>query len=185
MHWLDPDHLPETRGTISSLVFNEHGEVDGLVMKEGPTVHMAPHLGARVVRSIHVGDEVALRGVKPKGAATLVVLRITTTDGKVFSDDGPVERPPAKLPARKPMHVEGVVKTTIHAPKGEVSGAVLQSGEVIRMHPKGNEGLAEYLRPEAHVEVWGEGFVKNGTRVIELGEIAFVEGSDEVDEAAE
>ena len=179
MHWLDPDHLPQTRGKLSSLIYNEHGDVDGMLFDNGQTVHMPPHLGNRVARSVRVGEEVGVNAVKPRAANVLVAVRVTRADGKAFDDEGPGARTPVKPPARKPVHVEGVVQTTLHAPKGEVSGAIMRSGEVIRMHPKGNESLTAYLQPGAHVEVWGDGFVRSGTRVIEIGEISMLEHADE------
>jgi hypothetical protein len=31
MHWLDPDHLPETTGTLGRFLLNPHGETGGMI----------------------------------------------------------------------------------------------------------------------------------------------------------
>ena len=30
MHWVDPDYLPETKGTFERFIVNHHGEADGV-----------------------------------------------------------------------------------------------------------------------------------------------------------
>lgn len=43
MHWIDPDHLPETRGIVRSLVLNPQGLLDGLLLDDGTEIHVPPH----------------------------------------------------------------------------------------------------------------------------------------------
>src|ERR1019366_4567505 len=68
MHWLDPAHLPETKGTVDRFLLNPHGEADGLLLKHGMEVHFPPHLSAQVVAALKPGAAVKIRGVRPRGA---------------------------------------------------------------------------------------------------------------------
>ena len=32
MHWIEPDCLPETQGTVEGFIMNRHGEIDGVLL---------------------------------------------------------------------------------------------------------------------------------------------------------
>ena len=34
MHWIDPDCLPETQGTVEGFIMNRHDEIDGVLLGE-------------------------------------------------------------------------------------------------------------------------------------------------------
>ena len=182
MHWIDPDALPETQGVINFLVYNPHGELDGFVLDGERLVHVPPHLGTRLGRRAAVGAAVRVRAIKPRDAAVLVGVAVEI-DGRLFTDDGPQGHPHAAAPASKPADVIGNVRLTLFAPRGEVCGALLDDGTVVRLHPKGNEGLAEYFAPGGRIEVWGPAFRKAGTRVIEVEHVAFVAESEDAAQA--
>lgn len=47
MHWIDPDQLPETRGTVRRFLLNPHGEPDGFILDRDRQVHFPPILPPR------------------------------------------------------------------------------------------------------------------------------------------
>jgi hypothetical protein len=171
MHWIDPEHLPATQGRIDALIFNPEGELDGLLLSGGQQVHFPPHLGRRLARRARQGEAVRVRGVRPKGVPLVVALQVQVGDAKPVDDTGPDGTEP-RTPARRPMQISGVVRCPIYAPKGETAGALLDSGDIVRMHPKGNEALAALFEPGQRIEAWGAGLKKGGVRVLELGEVA-------------
>jgi hypothetical protein len=171
MHWIDPEHLPSTRGRIDTLIFNPEGELDGLLLKGGQQVHFPPHLGRRLARRARPGEAVVVRGVRPKGVPLVVALRVQVGDGKPVDDAGPDGTEP-RAAARRPMQLSGVVRCPIYAPRGETAGALLDTGDIVRMHPKGNEALAPFFEPGKRIDAWGEGLKKGAVHVVELGEVA-------------
>ena len=91
MHWIDPESLPETRGTVTRFLLNPHGEIDGIVLgaRQALQVHFPPHLSPQIARQVAVGDEVRVRGVKPRGADMIAAVSLATKNGKVILDEGP------------------------------------------------------------------------------------------------
>lgn len=174
MHWIDPDSLPETRGTVTRFVLNPHGELDGFVLGRSRQVHFPPHLSKQVARLIAVGDAIKVRGVKPRGVDMIAAVSMTSASGKVILDEGPHH---ASVPERvhlerRPMDAYGEVTLSLHGPKGELRGAVLDDGTSLRMPPHAAAELSSYLTPGAHVHAWGHGVKTKHGRTIEVDEIA-------------
>ena len=184
MHWIDPDALPETSGHIDSLVYNPHGELDGLVLDGDRLVHLAPHFAATLRRRVKAGARVAVRGIKPRDAQLLVAVAVEI-DGRRFTDDGPGgphqdhghDRP--EPPSTRPADIVGNVRLTLFAPRGEVCGALLHDGTIVRLHPKGNAALADYFAPGRRIEVWGPAFRKGGVDVVDVDHVAFIAESED------
>jgi hypothetical protein len=44
MHWLDPDHLPESAGVAERFLLNPYGQADGMILTNGREGHFPPHL---------------------------------------------------------------------------------------------------------------------------------------------
>lgn len=186
MHWIDPDSLPETSGTLERFVMNGHGEVDGLVIADGGNdatlVHVPPHLGAEIEAAFHPGEAVRVRGVRPRGTRMIAAVALFADDGRAIVDQGPPDKhrrddgrkQHPKAPSLPKSLVAGVVRLSLHAPKGELRGALLQDGSIVRIGPKEAHRFAELLQPGAAVAVRGDGLETPYGRVVEGREI----GSD-------
>jgi hypothetical protein len=71
MYWIDPDCLPETKGTVERFVVNRKGLIDGIVLDCGDRaklVHVPPHLGPEIESALRPGEPVRVRGVRPRRA---------------------------------------------------------------------------------------------------------------------
>ncbi|WP_244830508.1 hypothetical protein [Caballeronia sp. TF1N1] len=177
MHWIDPDSLPETRGTVTRFLLNPHGELDGFVLgaRHARQVHFPPHLSRQIARQIAVGDEVDVRGVKPRGADMIAAVALVTKTGKVILDEGPHrDGKPHEKPhvEREPIDASGEVVLSLFGPKGELRGALLDDGTSLRMPPHAAAELVAYLTPGAHVQAWGHGVKNRHGCTIEVDEIA-------------
>lgn len=174
MHWIDPDSLPETAGTFERFVLNPHGEVDGFVMKDKKTlvlVHTPPHMDKEITRHLKQGEKVRVRGVRPRGAEVLAAVSVTTAAGRDIVDNGPDhdrEHPKVK---HTPMAAHGTVALSLFGPKGELRGALLSDGTVLRVGPKEAEHVAALLAPGAAVAARGDGLETKHGRVIHVDEI--------------
>lgn len=175
MHWIDPECLQETRGTVTQFLLNAHGELDGLILGKARQVHFPPHLSRQVAKHIRVGDKLRVRGVKPRVADIVAAVQLTSATGVTILDEGPHhhavqhERPHVD---KRSMEATGEVRLALYGPKGELRGAVLTDGTSIRMPPHAAEVLSGYLEPGAFIQVWGHGVKNRYGRTIEVDEIA-------------
>ncbi|KKB63328.1 hypothetical protein WM40_12620 [Robbsia andropogonis] len=186
MHWIDPQSLPETRGVVTRFLLNSHGEIDGLVLgtRRSSQVHCPPHLSSQIARNVKLGDTIRVRGVKPRGVDMIAAVSLVTAGGNVILDEGPDhhgqkhQKPHVE---HKPMQVSGEVLLSLHGPKGELRGALLDDGTSLRMPPHAATELVSYLTPGTHVQAWGHGVANRHGRTMEVEEIAeLVEaGSDD------
>jgi hypothetical protein len=154
MHWIDPAHLPETKGTVDRFLINPHGDADGLLLKDGKEVHFPPHMSKPILAALKPGDHVSIRGVRPRGVDMVAAVSIQADDSHLIIDQGPPKDEGAhkaggdrgdkkpKPEPHKPVDVEGVVKRMLHGPKGEKRGALLEDGTIVRMPPHAAEALA-------------------------------------------
>jgi hypothetical protein len=175
MHWIDPDSLPEVAGILERFVLNPHGEVDGFVMN-GQTqtpilVHTPPHMEGELTRSAKAGDKLRVRGVRPRGANVLAAVAVTAESGLQIVDKGPAhDRKHPKIEHQR-MQLEGTVRLSLFGPKGELRGALLADGTIIRIGPKEAEHLTKLLTPGTKIAVSGDGIETQHGRVVQAKEV--------------
>jgi hypothetical protein len=173
MHWIDPDHLPEVTGTVDQFLVNKHGEADGFLLTDGEEVHVPPHLSVRLLRHVRPGSLVKVRGVRPRGIRMIAAVAIDTADGRIV-DNGPASREDEdafEKAKHSPMTAQGIVKRSIHGPKGETRGAVLEDGRIVRLSPHEADRFAGLLAKGAKICVAGEGVTTSFGTVVEAHEI--------------
>ena len=181
MHWIDPACLPETKGRVTQFLLNPHGEPDGCILDGGRQVHFPPHLGARIVARVAPGDIVTVRGVKPRAADMIAAVSIGVAGGETMVDEGPDHESERRHEKRHekaagepaPMDIVGTVAMSLHGPKGELRGALLEDGTSLRMPPHAAAELAEYLTQGASVHAWGHGVKNAHGCTVEVDEIAY------------
>ena len=174
MHWIDPTCLPETQGFVERFITNPHGEIDGVLlagMKETPVlICTPPHMTAEIEAAVQIGDTISVRGIRPRGADIIAAVALTAGHGEAIIDNGPgdEDRREARRRSDKPirMEAEGVVRLSLFGPKGELRGALLEDGTIVRIGPKEAAALAELLRPGARIALCGTGLQTKHGRVI-------------------
>ena len=179
MHWLDPDYLPEVSGTLDRFLLNPHGDADAMLLVDGTEVHFAPHMSGELQAAIRTGENVRIRGVRPRGCDLIAAVAIETSGGRRIVDNGPPkggsaeEKPDAHAarPKGEPMDAEGIVERVLHGPRGEARGVLLEDGRVIRIPAHGAERHAPLLAPGKTLAVRGEGLVAALGTAIEAREI--------------
>jgi hypothetical protein len=155
MHWLDPDYLPETAGIVAQFLINPHGEIDGIILKDGTEIHLPPHLSPQIGKAIAVGEKIKVRGVRPRGVHMISAIAIESAKGVKIIDNGPPDDHRHGKDARKarakddakPAEVAGIVRRALHGPKGEVRGVLLEDGTAIRF-PKHEAARLKSLTKE-------------------------------------
>jgi hypothetical protein len=89
MHWIDPAHLLETKGTVDRFLINPHGDADGLLLAGGKEIHFPPHMSKLVVAALKPGDHVKVRGVHPRGVDMISAVSLQAGDATPIVDNGP------------------------------------------------------------------------------------------------
>ncbi len=187
MHWLDPDHLPETTGTLGRFLLNPHGETDGMILTDGTEVHFPPHMAAEIRAAVRPGEIVKVRGARPRAADMIAAVAIESMTGERIVDHGPPNHdkkkdkkeahdPATKIERRK-MGAAGVVERALHGPKGEVRSALLQDGTIVRFPPHEAAAIGGLLSPGAYLVALGEGLVTELGTVIDALEIGATKDS--------
>jgi hypothetical protein len=104
---------------------------------EMPTlVHTPPHLADELTREMKAGAKVGVRGVRPRGAHLIAAPAVTAENGRQIVDRCPEhDRKHPKLDHRK-MEAKGTVRLSLFGPKGELRGALLADGTILRLSPR-------------------------------------------------
>jgi hypothetical protein len=175
MHWIDPDHLPQTVGNVVQFTQNPKGELDGLILDRDRQVHFPPHLGPQVAKAIAIGDKVHVRGVRPRGAPVIAAVSLGKSHGTEIVDNGPdaeKRAKPGKATSKSKssaLKVSGDVRLPLHGPKGELWGALLEDGTVVRLGPKEAAKKAKQLTLGARFSGQGRAMENQFGRVVEIG----------------
>jgi hypothetical protein len=157
--------LPTTTGTVRRFTLTPIGELDGLILEEGTEVHVPPHLSPQLAAAIRLGDSVTVRGYRTWFEPVVRAVSITdaATAGIVI-DAGPP--PPGFGPRRslrastavmQPMSVEGRFDRWLHGPAGDVNGAMLADGTILRFSPSLAYRLEGVLEPGQTIRADGLG----------------------------
>ena len=177
----DPAQLPAIQGKVAQYSLTPRGDVDGLILADGTEVSMPPHLGAQLVQAVKPGDAVTIRGLRARNLPLVQAMQVSNdAGGASVTDTGPGSGPrgprgpggPDALP-RGPggpdqpgLTAQGRVKAALHGRQGEVNGALLEDGTIIRLPPPEAQRLASQIAPGATVYVQGGGYAGPLGRVI-------------------
>jgi hypothetical protein len=174
MHWIDPDHLPETGGTFERFLLNPHGDADGMIFADGTEVHFPPHMGRDVAAAIggRNGARVNVRGVKPRNSDLIAAVAIDVQGAGRVIDNGPPEKHKkphehGRKADRRPMEAAGTIRRVLHGPKGEARGVLLDDGMIVRIAPHEAKDKSALLSPGASFAARGDGIVCDLGTVIE------------------
>jgi hypothetical protein len=158
----DPDQLPETKGAVAQYTLAPWGEIDGLILADGTEVHLPPRLSSALVYAVHPGDTVSIRGLRAKAIPMVDAVTVTNSETGVVVGG---------QPNHERQEVTGVVKATLHSPRGDADGVLLADGTAVRLPPQEATRLAAMLAPGQTVVVRGEGVTSPLGHVIAVREI--------------
>ena len=167
----DPAQLPAFHGNVAQYSLTPRGDVDGLILTDGTEVHLPPHLGTQLVFAVKPGDAVTVHGLRARAIAMVQAMSVTNdATGNRVTDTGP-GGPPGPGNPRQTLTAEGRIKAQLHGPRGDLNGALLEDGTIVRLPPPEAERLAADLTPGAPLYVQGQGFAGPLGRVIEAASI--------------
>ena len=113
---------------------------------------MAPNLSSALTFSVKPGDAVSIRGLKARAVNMISAVTITNdASGAVVGGGNAGGRDAAR------MEANGKVKELLHTPRGDVGGALLEDGTVLRLPPPEAQKLAAQIAVGQTVFVKGIG----------------------------
>jgi hypothetical protein len=116
-------------------------------------------------------DAVTIRGLRAHAIPMVQAMSIKNdATGSTVTDTG-AGGPPGPRDAQQALSAMGRIKAQLHGPRGELNGALLEDGTIVRLPPPDAERLASTLAPGAAITVQGDGFGGPLGRVIEARSI--------------
>ena len=137
--WFDATQLPSFTGMVERFLVNPRGEVDALLLREGPQVSFPPDAADELRRVVVPGRPLMVWGVRARSAPVITMLAFAPN-----ADTTPMvlerfywRRPgPGVNEGAMRISVAGAVRSPYYAPQGEVIGVVLEDGTVVLL-PRG------------------------------------------------
>lgn len=126
----DQSQLPETKGTVKQYTLTPRGDVDGLILTDGTEISLPPHLTAQIVFAIKPGDPITIRGLRARALPLVEAASIRNdATGTAVVDAGPPNRGGTETT------LNGKIAMPLHGKRGEVNGALLDTGVTLRLPP--------------------------------------------------
>jgi hypothetical protein len=183
---LDPAHaqpvvpgLPssmnaEVTGPVTQYLLNHHGDVDGLLLEDGTQVHFPPHMERDLLAVAKPHDIVQAQGYRGEGGPVVDASVITNTQtGQSVAQrepswrDRPVLPPHVRDLALTERHAEGTIRTLLYGSRGEMNGAVLDDGTIVRIPPHAITQVDNLLQAGRSIQAVGYGTENEYGRVLE------------------
>lgn len=165
--WFDPTQLPRFTGSVERYLRSPAGGFDSLILREGVQLLFPAEEGEAIRRAIPAGRPILAWGIRARSAPVITVLAWAPSP-----DEEPrfVERPSwwfgAVSQGGTRMSVSGTVKQPLYNSRGEVSGALLEDGTVVRVPASGAATRGDLFRPGAHLAAAGMGVEGEGGRAL-------------------
>jgi hypothetical protein len=162
----DSSQLPETKGTVKQYTLTPRGDVDGLLLADGTEIKLPPHLSTQVVYAVRPGDAVSVRGLKARALPLVDAASVTNDATRVtVVDNGPPHGPGRAVTETS---LSGKIAAVLHGKRGEVNGAVLDNGTMLRLPPPEAERMQSLLQQGQTVAARGINLVTPLGTVMEV-----------------
>jgi len=169
----------EISGTIARFLVNPSGDVDGVLLSDHTQVGMPPGLGVALANKAKKGDRITATGFRVGSLPLLQAESITA--GSLRLTDTPPAAPavPPVPPPLQPMDAHGRVAQALYGPRGDINGALLDEGSIVRMPPPAAARAGELIRPHAPLSVKGFGVTTPYGRAIQATAVGATPGSEQ------
>jgi hypothetical protein len=173
----DPQQLPTQQGQVQQFTLTLRGDIDGLILTDGTEVKTPPHLSTQIAFSIKPGDTVVIHGLHAAALPLVQAVSITDeTTGRTVVDNGPPPPDPGpglglSGPVAGLSEVQGRIRMPLHGPRGDVNGALLEDGTILRLPPPEAERFTALLQASQTVVAEGVQLTNPIGRVLEVRQI--------------
>jgi hypothetical protein len=151
---------------VQQFTLTPRGDIDGLILTDGTEVKTPPHLSTELAYLVHPGDRVTIHGLRATKLPLIQAISVTNqANGRTVTDSGPGRR------AFNYVEVQGQVRMSLHGPRGEVNGVLLDDGTVLRLPPPEAYRFAELTKPGQTLFAEGSEISNALGRMIEVNRI--------------
>ena len=161
--WLDPAQLPSFTGVVDRYLINPDGKTDRLLFREGPQVIFPDHLAGEIMAAVEPGKTLVVYGIRARRAPVITLLA-WATDGS--APPRFVDRPSWNFPefraADQKLEASGSIRAPLYTPQGDVIGAILDEGVVIRVPAGVAAALGDRLAAGRSIAAAGHGTAIEG-----------------------
>ncbi|MCR0984313.1 hypothetical protein [Roseomonas populi] len=156
--WFDPTQLPSFTGVVDRYLLTPEGKTDRLLFREGPQVLFPEHIADDIMQAVSPGQSIVVYGIRARRAPAITLL--------AWAKDGAspprfVDRPSWTFPeyraADEMLQVSGTIRAPLYTPQGDVIGAVLDDGVVIRVPAGVGQALGDKLAVGRSIAAAGHG----------------------------
>jgi hypothetical protein len=135
-----PQNTEQISGVVNQYLMNPNGEVDGLLLNDTTQIKFPPHMSADLTRVVKPNDRVTANGERESGQTFHAFTITNTASGQLVVESRPSEFPPRLPPDLRgvnltPLSASGRIKAVLHAPRGEIDGAVLEDDTILHVRP--------------------------------------------------
>jgi hypothetical protein len=155
----------EIRGVVQRFTLTPRGDLDGFLLADNTDVHVPPHLSTQLAAVVHSGDTVSIRGYRTTSVPLIVASAVTNVaTGQSVVDQGPpgpgFAPPPPPPPGTPPpgaaqVTLQGKVQASLYGPAGDLNGAALEDGTIVRLPPHIAYQSGALLAPGQSISVQG------------------------------
>jgi hypothetical protein len=166
----------DLQGTVRAFTMTPVGDLEGMVLTDGNEIHVPPHLSAQLAAAVHPGETVRVFGWRTNVPNFVVATGLTGQRGQSVVDQGPPPpgmRPPPPPPGGPALGaqqstIHGRIQQALHGPAGDVNGALLEDGTVLKLGPPVAWQASTTLQPGQSVTAQGWTISNGYGRVMEV-----------------
>jgi hypothetical protein len=171
-----PQNTEQINGVVSQYLMNPNGEVDGLLLSDNTQIKFPPHMSADLTRVVKPNDRITASGERESAQAFHAFTITNTASGQSVVESRPSQFPPRLPPDLRgvnlaPLNASGRIKALLHAPRGEIDGAVLEDGTILHVRPDVGAQYASSLGIGQTVSAQGFGTQNTFGRSLEVTEL--------------
>ena len=153
----------DLQGTVRAFTMTPVGDLEGMVLTDGNEIHVPPHLSAQLAAAVHAGETVRILGWRTNVPNFVVATGLTGQRGQSVVDQGPPPpgmrppppRPGLPAPGAQQATLRGRIQQALHGPAGDVNGALLEDGTVLKFAPPVAWQASATLQPGQPVTAQG------------------------------
>jgi hypothetical protein len=153
----------DIQGTVRAFTMTPVGDLEGMILTDGTEIHFPPHLSTQLAAAVHPSEAVRVRGWRTNVPNFVVATALTGQSGRSVVDQGPP--PPGMMPPPPPpgqpapgaqqSTVHGRVLQVLHGPAGDVNGAFLDDGTIVKLPPPVAWQASSVLQPGQSITAQG------------------------------
>ena len=168
-----PLQMVDIQGQLDRFTLSADGQVDGFLLEDGTEVHVGRYLATQLGQAVQQGEPVRVRGVQVSGVRVVAASSVTSEGTEAIIGTGEAPSNPATPASAGTPDASGggAVKQLLHGHRGEVDGAVLENGLVVRLPPNAPIARADLFVVGHELAVRGVAFDTAYGRVIRIDSI--------------